>query len=163
MLRLGRVKTTALHFRGFIKNGHGPVATEFSLKSRSLKETLENRTITHPAALSLTWFFVVVVDNVDVVVIDADVPMLEISLLVIVRLDCLSSTHHSFPEKRYMLTIASTMITMTRTKLMKMRRVGVLGQNLFPRADNALPEGRGIARPNSPPTRFLLQNFPFPK
>ena len=74
--------------------------------SRSQKETLENRTITHPA-LSLTWFFVIVVDNVNVVVIDADVPMLEISLLVIVRLDCLSSTHHSFPEKRYMLTNGS--------------------------------------------------------
>ena len=47
MLRLGRVKATALHFRGFIKNGHGPVATEFSLKV--FEETLENRTITHPA------------------------------------------------------------------------------------------------------------------
>ena len=36
---------------------------------------------------------------------------------------------------------------------------GVVGQNLFPRADNALPEGRGIARPNSPSTRFFHQNF----
>ena len=97
MLRLGRVKATALHFRGFIKNGHGPVATEFSLKV--FEETLENRTITHPA--SLTWFFVIVVDNVDVVVIDADVPVLEVSLLVIVRLDRLPSTHHSFPENRF--------------------------------------------------------------
>ena len=93
MLRLGRVKTTALHFRRFIKKGHGPVATEFSL-SRSLRKT----TITHPA--SLTCFFVIVVDDVDVVVIDADVPMLEISLLVIVRLDCVSGTHSPFPERR---------------------------------------------------------------
>lgn len=100
MLRLGRVETTALHFRGFIKNGHGPVATEFSLKV--FEETLENRTITHPEHL-LTWFFVIVVDDVDVVVIDADIPMLEISLLVIIRLDCLSCAHYPFPEKRYML------------------------------------------------------------
>ena len=88
--------------------------------SRSQKETLENRTITHPA-LSLTWFFVIVVDNVNVVVIDADVPMLEISLLVIVRLDCLPSTHHSFPETRYVFTITSKIIAMMRKKLMKMR------------------------------------------
>ena len=70
--------------------------------SRSLRKPLKTAQLLIQLH-SLTWFFVIVVDNVDVVVIDADVPMLEISLLVIVRLDCLSGTHYPFPAKRYML------------------------------------------------------------
>ena len=102
--------------------------------SRSLKETLENRTITHPA-LSLTWFFVIVVDNVDVVVIDADVPMLEISLLVIVRLDCLSGTHYPFPAKRYMLRMTLWMdLAKMVSMVMKMRTVLGFRTKSFPKS-----------------------------
>ena len=60
MLRLGRVKATALHFRGFIKVGHGLVATEFSLKSRSLRKPSKTAQLligasVSPASLSMSF------------------------------------------------------------------------------------------------------------
>ena len=112
----------------------------------------------YSSSSSLTWFFVIVVDNVDVVVIDADVPMLEISLLVIVRLDCLSGSHYPFPERRHRLRMTSKMASMWSTWWCRCGQI--LEENLFPRADNALPEGRGIARPNQlPPDQIFAPKF----
>ena len=127
--------------------------------SRSLRKPLKTAQLLIQLH-RLTWFFVIVVDNVDVVVIDADVPMLEISLLVIVRLDCLSSTHHSFPEARYMFTITSKMIAMMRKKLMKMRTGFGFRTKSFPKSRQRSSWRKRDRSFQLPPDQILLQNFP---
>ena len=94
---------------------------------------------------------VVVVDHVDVVVVDADVAVMEVPLLVIVRLDRLHSSHLSFPEE--MQTEIGVWEYVEDEKMVSK------AETSFPRDDKVLPGRRGIGRPSPPSTRFLAQIF----